>query len=134
MDKDDKDLTTEEFHPPQRVKRVAIRVVKQEGQSALVQLADGRRVFIPASEVKDGKCADGALGAGIPYGVAWEDVITMPTLSVGELAERLRKTGIYTSDDVAHSVKRVDKIIKLALGINAGGLHSAAKQYEEANK
>ena len=135
MDKDDDKFTTEEFKPPQRrEKQVAVRVVKQEGESALVQLADGRRVFIPASEVKDDKCAESVLGAGIPYGVPWEDILEVPKLTPVKLAEHLRRAGFYTSADIEQAVKRTDKVVKLAFGIHAGGLHSAAKQYEEANK
>jgi len=91
-------------------------------------------VFIPISEVQDGKSAENVLEAGIPYGVPWEDVLEVPKLTAADIAQRLRKSGYYTSADIERNVKGADKAIKQAVGIHAGGLHNAARQYEEANK
>ena len=71
---------SEEEKKERKPKLVAVKVIESKGKSALVQWADGedlRRAYVPASKVKDGQCDEDALGAGIPYGVPWEELISI---------------------------------------------------------
>lgn len=85
-------MTEEEAKPR---KRIAVRVIAQRGESALVEW-DGKRGYVPLSAIKDMTVSPTALGKAIPYGVPWERLDEA-------LATELRAAGIWTKEDLSHN-------------------------------
>lgn len=79
------------------------RVIAQRGQAALVEWSDVaglHRSIIPLEQVHLSFDIDYAqLTAGIPFGVAWEEIDFGPDRAV-RIAEELRRHGIWTRDDL----------------------------------
>jgi len=85
-------MTEEETKPR---KRVAVRVIAQKGESALVEW-DGKRGYVPLSVVKEGTVSPTALSKAVPYGVPWESLDKA-------LATELRAAGIWTKEDLSRN-------------------------------
>ena len=118
---------------PKRMKLILVSLIQAKGESALVEWSDGDylcRAYVPTSEIVEDRCPADALAAGIPYGVPWENFITVN--SARAVACALRAHGFWTSLDIEQRPARAQAVISAALGVSAAHLHGLAKQYEEA--
>ena len=99
-------------------KLVSVKVIEQKGASALVEWRKrGRthRAFVPAEMVSDGKCAQSEIEAGTACGAPWEDYISgLPTAK--QIAERLRKSNVWTMDDLFEQSFEVKKLFQSLCG------------------
>jgi hypothetical protein len=114
-------------------KQIAVKVVESKGKSALVQWRDGddlRRAYVPADKVKGDQCDEDTLKAGIPYGVPWEQLITIKFDPVA-IARLLRQRGIWTSRDLEMNPNMLRRVVERATGLTAAPLRRAAAQYEK---
>ena len=74
-------------------KRIEVRIVMVQGESALVE-AEGDRRYLPASLIKDLTVSKTAWSKAIPYGVDWD------LLREG-LSRAMRERGLWTYADVS---------------------------------
>jgi hypothetical protein len=128
---------------------VNVRVVATKGESALVEWQEGddltlpgqalsglKRAYIPADKVTDGQACSDVLAAGIPYGVAFEDVL-VPSVTATRIAQELRRRGLWTKEDVLTRPGEVLSALQAAYGIDLGRLQAACAKHaleEEATK
>lgn len=91
-------MPKEEKKPP-----VAVKVIRTEKQSALVEWVDDgmHRAYVPASAVKDDAVSPITLSRGVPYGIPWEKAELSATADA--LAANLRARGIWTRADLIKS-------------------------------
>ena len=111
--------------------RINVEIVETKGASSLVQYEqDGRvaRVFVPKGKVKDGTCDLDVLQKGAAYGVPWETLLDLSSITPEDIAQRLRARGIWTADDLLQH-DRV--LIKIATDTIAKPIFDAMKR---ANK
>ena len=108
---------------------IIIDIIERKGQSALVEWPQGgdlRRAYVPASKIKDAKCDEDVLNAGLPFGVPWEELIDASGLTPGAIAMELRRRGIWTSADIERNPKGVRRAVDAATGLTMGALHGLA--------
>lgn len=94
-----------------------VRIIEQQGQSALVQYEDGgtlHRRYIPAEEIKRGKVEDEVLEAGIQYGIEWAERLDLPTPV--EVDRALKEKGIWTEEDLFAKDRAIIRIATNLLG------------------
>ena len=124
----------EEMEKPKlkRTKRIPVRVIHTEGESALVEWNDDglHRAFVPVEEVSEGKCSASVLKAGVPYGVDWEKYIQI-NVTVAEISHALHRAGFWIPKDIEERVVRAQQAINQAVGISAAGLRRAASNDQE---
>jgi hypothetical protein len=117
-------------------KGAAVKVVKAEGQAALVQFErDGllQRRIVPGTEVQDGRCSDEALDLGIvpDCDVAWEALLDLGAITPAMVSNALRSFGIWTVDDL----KLHDRvIIGIATNMIGAAVWDAAKRAEKTTR
>ena len=122
----------EETKPKRR--KVNVRIVEQEGESALVEWTEGddlRRAYIPTEKVEGGKCYQDVLDAGIPYGAPWKDLIPTSGLTPEAIGRELRRKGFWTSADIQANMRIVQKAVNTATGLSAASLFTLAQKHEE---
>ena len=113
------------------VKVYPVRVVRVTGESALVEwLEDGRlkRCVLPVG-LAGAEIDAETLGLGAPYGLPWEEIITLQA-TPETLADNLRRAGIWTLEDMRDS-KKVFGVIQATYGVDLGTLIQAANGYKE---
>ena len=124
----------EEMEKPKlkRTKRIPVRVIHTEGESALVEWNDDglHRAFVPVEEVSEGQCSANVLKAGVPYGVDWEKYIQI-NVTVAEISHALHRAGFWIPKDIEQRVIRAQQAINQAVGISAAGLRRAASNDQE---
>lgn len=79
-----------------------MRVVRKKGESVLVEFVIKefyRRVYIPSTELKDGRAPESILERGIVYGEPWEEFMDM-NASRKQMANELRRRGMWVAEDV----------------------------------
>jgi len=114
-------------------KPVAVTVVERRGKSALVEWLDGdllRRAYVPADEVLLDKVDRMVLDAGIPYGVAWDEIVTLPKITPRALCVALRQQGLWTIADLEANPQRFPRVLHALTGLTIGGLRHAAKEHQ----
>lgn len=114
-------------------KQVAVKVVAQKDQSALVEWAAGddvRRAYVPAGKIEGGRCDLETLEAGIPYGAPWEDLVDLSGLTPQAVARQLRRHGIWTRADIERNMQGAQRAINRATGLTPARLHTLASQHE----
>ena len=94
------ELTENVELPAPEPPRVRVRVIETRDKSALVQLEDFRRYYVPVSKITDGTVSQADLGQCPPYGIPWEAYLGMDSITTGALALMLRQAGIYTLADL----------------------------------
>ena len=102
---------------------VPVTVKGVEKQSALVEwVADGQlcRGYVPASSLKDGCVSAVTLGRSIPYGAQWQKAEL--EASAADLAQNLRKAGIWTKEDMAQKPNVAIGAIQATYRVDLGAL------------
>lgn len=117
---------TEETVQPEFIK---VQVVGQQGKSVLVQTADFKRYYVPASKVKDGQVDKGELEKAALYGIPWEAYLGMDTVTTEALALMLRQAGIYTLADLR---VRDRQIIRIGTNLIGQVVREAAQRADQA--
>jgi len=83
--------------------RLPVRVVGRQGASALVEWIDAegmyRRAYVPLDRVRDNTVESRDLERGIPYGLPWEQWITIE-VTPESIANDLRRRGVWTWADI----------------------------------
>lgn len=126
-------MTEDKEKKPKAAKKVEVRVVAQEGESALAEWAeegDLRRAYVPVGKVEGGRCDLDALNAGITYGVPWEDLIDVSGLTREAVGRELRRKGFWTSADINDNMRIVQRAVNAATGLSAASLYTLAREYE----
>ena len=126
------DVKSNEVEPKKATDKLAsVSTVKLQGQSALVEWRDGKtpkRAFVPRDEVRYGKCKQGVLDAGIPYGVDWAACLKKVSVTPEQVDAALKNAGYWTPDDFVHP-NQVQAILHALTGLTSGALHTAGKEY-----
>jgi len=111
---------------------VPVRVLRQEGQGALVEWrdADGdfHRGFVPAGAASEGACDSADLEAALDYGARWEELVDTSGFTPERLAAELRRRGVWTAKDAEERPGQVVKAIVVASGVTAAALRRAAEK------
>jgi hypothetical protein len=121
---------TEEKIEPEKAsaprKTVTVKVIAEKDGSALVEWVerdDLHRCYLPADEVATGKASKEALGAGIPYGIAWEDHLgDLPKSMARTLGAELRRRGVWCKEDLTNA-----RAVKHAIGKAVGNIYTLLK-------
>lgn len=118
--------------PKRKPRSVAVRLIVQQGQSALVEWSDGvlRRGYVPVEEITDGKAAKDVLAAALPYGVPWGALVDFSGLTPEAFEAKLHGLGIWTVADLERQPGTVAMALA-ALSTTAGQLHGKARQHTE---
>ncbi len=109
---------------------VPVTVLGVQGQSALVEWADGglpRRAYIPASAVKDGRASPVTLGRGVGYGAPWE---RLDHPRAGQLATALRNRGVWTYEDLRTNPNAAIGALQAIWRLDLAALLAFAKENE----
>ncbi len=94
------------------VKMVAVQVVHEEGEAALVQWHErGKYVrgIVPVASVKDGQVAADDLAAALPYGDDFSKVKGV----TAEVVKALKNHGVWTKADALASPRRVREAVMI---------------------
>ena len=110
-----------------------VKVIKEEHGTALVEWQDNgsHRAFVPVAAVFDGTVADEELAHAIPYGVQWEEVLTIG-VTVEHIAQGLRNAGIWTEADLRGKQPIAVSVLQGAYKLSLGVLLQAAHTYESS--
>lgn len=115
-----------------------VKVIQTEGESALVEWRDGdstlRRAYVPLTAVKNKTVHGNTLEAGIPYGIAWADVIGELKATPAEIARRLQEAGIWTAQDLFKNGNAALGAIQTAYGLDLATLMNAAQEHLRGGK
>jgi len=113
--------------------RIKVKVVQRNNQASLVEWitedGDLRRATVPSAVIINGACDSAELEYGIPYGVAWEQLITARDDFAPRLARELRRRGIWTVEELEANPNAVLGAIQAAHGVDLAVLLRAARQY-----
>ena len=116
--------------PKKRVKKITVSVIRIQGESALVEwVVDGiiRRAYIPRDSISiDKKVEEDILSEGAPYGASWEKV-KIPEITADELAQALRRSGIWTVDDLRKNPNLALSAIQSIYRVGLAALNEFAK-------
>lgn len=101
---------------------IKLKVVSENGSSALVEFFDHdadvlKRVTIPKVEIHNDAAPKAVLEAGIPYGVAWDELDL--SINPRDLCNALRGRGIWTREDALANPEQVIKVVRSLSGILA---------------
>lgn len=109
-------------------KTLAVRVIRTEGQSALVEYVDVfdlnnlRRVYVPADIVEGGVARADALEMGIPYGEDWAAKVGSISVTPQVVATALRNSGIWTVEDARANPGLVQGVLAGVYGLDLSKL------------
>ena len=115
MSEESVEYVIEEPRPP---KRVAIRVVRSDGKTALAEWPNGddaQRAWFPAGKVKP-EMTEAELKRGQPYGEDWTAIL--PYGLGAALSPLLHRRGIWTMEQLALQRAAVMRLIWKALGMD----------------
>ena len=132
----DEKLESEEKQKPKiAVKSYKVTIIKSSGgeKTALVEWVQDEqphRGFIPSSKIgKDNLVEEPVLNASTQYGVPWEDIkITQVTSE--DIANSLRKAGIWTAEDLRTHQQVALGAIQAAYRVTLASCNQAAKQFQ----
>jgi hypothetical protein len=124
-----------------------VRIISRKRNVALVEWVetpDGtatyQRAVLPATELR---AANGNMathpepGMGIPYGVAWEELLSegaLPEATAQTIANELRRTGIWTLADLQADPQTARAAFQKAYGMDVQRLQAAARQRHSGGK
>lgn len=108
-----------------------VNVVQVEGQAALVETSDGRRVVIPRAfvDANHDVSAD-VLDVGIAYGIPWEELLALHA-SPADLARELRARGLFTAQDVQQHPQEVFSAIQSVYAVDVATVLRVAAQFSK---
>lgn len=132
MSKRKQQLVEADTEPVEAEPVVAVTVIHEQGPTALVQWAEGRdmrRAFVPTAVVHDGHVAQDELDAGIPYGVRWEQFITI-TGTPDDVGYELRRRNIWTLRDLEGRYREAQVAFLSAFGADIGAMLQAVRKVE----
>jgi hypothetical protein len=124
---------------------IEVKLIRRSGGAALVewQSEDGylQRATVPFHEVQNlwedrgsnlhGEVAQEIIEIGIPYGVPWEDIIGEIQITAKDIAESLRKHGVWTLDDAQTNPQTVIGALQAAYGFDMATLIRGARKMKE---
>jgi len=130
------ELTTIEFSEPKpkrKPKRIAVKVISSAHGTALVEWVDKTRLgrgYLPDNLIDDGTVTDDNLDIAAPYGVPWEDVITLAA-TPEKIANALRGNGIWTLADLSTNPRGAIGALQATYRVDLAALLQAARNYEK---
>lgn len=108
-----------------------VKVVIQLGDNAVVERAAENgslsRRIVPARLVTGGEIAAEAWEAGAVYGIEWESYITPLSVTPEEIADGLRRAGIWTKDDLLKNPRAALGALQAAFGFCLAALIEAVR-------
>lgn len=107
-----------------------VKVVKSDRQSALVEYQENgqtKRVIVPASVAIDGVVDDNDLALGIPYGIAWANLVK-PSTTPQRIETELHRAGIWTAEDALKNAAAVQGAIQAAYSVDFSTIMKIAKE------
>src|SRR5512146_3595940 len=110
------------------IKMQAVRVVEMRGpDTALVEWEDQglHRALIPAGEIIEGAVSVETLSLGIPYGLPWEQLLTL-SATPEALAAELRANGIWSLEDLEKNPRAAVGALQKVYGVDLSALLRAA--------
>jgi hypothetical protein len=107
---------------------VPVRVIGAKGESALVEWEAGgrlRRNFVPVDKIAEDACDAVALEVGIPYGLPWEVALDLSGVTPEAVADKLRRAGIWTLEDLRD---RDRQLLRIGTDMIGSAVWKAARQ------
>ena len=121
------------IHDPNTTK---VLIIRRKNGLTLVEWREGgtlKRAWVTPQMIEsesDHYCWVHNPGVGIPFGVDWERLISF-TASPIDLDRELKRTGIWTAEDLRLNPNAALGAIKSALGLDLAALQNAAREYEK---
>jgi len=122
-----------EKEKPKRRKLITVRIIEQRGPSALIEWNvddDIRRAFVPADTIEGDKCDGEIVEAGVPYGIPWEELADISSITPEAIGKEMRRRGLWTADDMERNMQKVSKAIAVIISPVIISLRRAAKNRE----
>lgn len=113
-----------------------VRILGRKGAAVLVEWRDEangtQRAYLPVGAVREGENGAEADSPeqGIPYGEDWEGLLGETWVATGprEVAQALRRQGVWTLDDLRNKPQDVIAAFQSAFGMDAQALRDAARR------
>jgi hypothetical protein len=121
---------------------IDVTIIARQGTAALVQWIDGagdvHRSTVPLDALKfnptnadEARCK--APEMGIPYGVAWSEILNLSNLT-DRLEQEFYKRGIWTGADALRLSPAVEGALKTALGADLNTILATAMQIDREER
>jgi len=114
-----------------------LQVIESNDESTLLQFIDTdgfvNRVVVPSSTITfDGEVVNCSIDPyeGIPYGLPWEEILDVD-LTVKELANNLRRYGIWVADDLKNNPQGFRSAIAYFYGMSAAKITGAVTRFSQ---
>lgn len=107
-----------------------VTIIKNKSGTALVEWDNGtlQRGYIPSNLIPDDYLVnENDLQLAVPYGVQWEDILTLD-VTIRQLDFELKKLGIWTLEDVLANSDKVLNALKAVYGLELSKIQAIAKQ------
>ena len=110
------------------VVKYKVSIIRTKNTISLIEWDNGtlQRGYIPNNLIIDDYVDGKDLELAIPYGINWEDIITL-TVTVKQLDYELKKMGIWTLEDILLNSDRVLAALKSVYGLQLSTLQNLAK-------
>lgn len=115
-----------------------LTVIEQNPETTLLQILSDdsqkvSRTIVPTDtiSIEDGvvTCAIDPY-EGIPYGLPWEEILQVD-LTVEELANNLRRYGLWTAEDIHGNPPALMSAIAVSYGMSASNLTGAVTKFTQ---
>jgi len=124
--------------PVRRIRKVRVMVVRQRGESALVQWTSAgliSRCYIPVEEIGAGeKVGQDVLEAGIPFGLPFHELMDDIHITSVEVCNALRQRAFWTMQDIETKPQAAVGAINQLIAKKVGELISSAKEFEREDE
>lgn len=115
---------------------VPVRVIQLKTHSALVEwvvyreggATDLRRAEVPREVMFDGVVERANLEAGIPFGLPWEQFLSVG-VTPDTLGAEFRRLGLWTMDDLAQKPNKITEAVQRVIALSRGAVVLSAQRY-----
>lgn len=110
-----------------------VTLIGQKGASALVEFLDANgvlcRKYVPLAKIENSMVADETLAAGIPYGIAWNEISL--EFDAEKFAVEMHNADLWTANDVLRNPKKVSAVLRKILESGLKELLEMSRQEEK---
>lgn len=119
---------------------IPVKVIWWQQHTALVEyvihLKDGtdlRRVLVPREVIHDDVAEKQDLEAGVPYGLPWEEIVSI-RVTPELLAIEFRRLGLWTMEDLLSKPQKITEAVQRVNRLNHSAVIQAAKKYHKESE
>ena len=115
--------------PKKKIKMISVTILKATPDNAMVEFVLDKlfqRATIPTNIIEGDKVPEDELRFGIPYGIPWE-LVQLSASSI-ELANLLRKNGVWTYDDALLNPNKIISVLQTVYGVDLAQILKVARE------